>query len=210
MVSTTRPELLAACVGVTAHPDDERYKSLFGKYAVTPGFFSKIPIFPSVEADPDKGTGILMVCTFGDQTDVMWWREQELELRQIMARNGRISERLFGGANGWFSLNPDLANINYQKIVGKRAPSAKSIVVDLMRDPENSAVGKGAPLQREPEQIQQFGNRRPTWSVTLTGKHVLLHEGPKNFFVQYDDSCHQSWRIHRPSQWNTQAVERCP
>ena len=154
VVSTTRPELLAACVGVTAHPDDERYKSLFGKYAVTPGFFSKIPIFPSVEADPDKGTGILMVCTFGDQTDVMWWREQRLELRQIMARNGRISERSFGGENGWFSLNPDLANTNYQKIVGKRAPSAKSIVVDLMRDPENSAIGKGAPLQREPEPIQ--------------------------------------------------------
>ncbi len=154
VVSTTRPELLAACVGVTAHPDDERYKSLFGKYALTPGFFSKIPIFPSTEADPGKGTGILMVCTFGDQTDVMWWREQGLELRQIMGRNGRILERSFGGEDGWFSLNPVLANTNYQKIVGKRAPSAKSIVVDLMRDPENSAIGKRAPLQGEPEQIQ--------------------------------------------------------
>ena len=154
VVSTTRPELLAACVGVTAHPDDERYKSLFGKYALTPGFFSKIPIFPSTEADPEKGTGILMVCTFGDQTDVMWWREQGLELRQIMGRNGRILERSFGGDDGWFSLNPVLANTNYQKIVGKRAPSAKSIVVDLMRDPENSAIGKRAPLQGEPEQIQ--------------------------------------------------------
>ena len=154
VVSTTRPELLAACVGVTAHPDDERYKSLFGKYALTPGFFSKIPIFPSTEADPEKGTGILMVCTFGDQTDVMWWREQGLELRQIMGRNGRILERSFGGEDGWFSLNPVLANTNYQKIVGKRAPSAKSIVVDLMRDPENSAIGKRPPLQGEPEQIQ--------------------------------------------------------
>jgi valyl-tRNA synthetase len=154
VVSTTRPELLAACVGVTAHPDDERYKSLFGKYALTPGFFSKIPIFPSTEADPEKGTGILMVCTFGDQTDVMWWREEGLELRQIMGRNGRILERSFGGEDGWFSLNPVLANTNYQKIVGKRAPSAKSIVVDLMRDPENSAIGKRAPLQGEPEQIQ--------------------------------------------------------
>ncbi len=154
VVSTTRPELLAACVGVTAHPDDERYKNLFGKYALTPGFFSKIPIFPSTEADPEKGTGILMVCTFGDQTDVMWWREERLELRQIIGRNGRILERSFGGEDGWFSLNPVLANTNYQKIVGKRAPSAKSIVVDLMRDPENSAIGTRAPLQGEPEQIQ--------------------------------------------------------
>ena len=154
IISTTRPELLAACVGITAHPDDKRYKDLFGKKAISPVFFAPIPIFPSELVDKEKGTGILMVCTFGDQTDVMWWREQRLELRQIMARNGRISERSFGGENGWFSLNPDLANTNYQKIVGKRAPSAKSIVVDLMRDPENSAIGKGAPLQREPEPIQ--------------------------------------------------------
>ena len=63
VISTTRPELLAACVGITAHPDDVRFKGLFGKHAITPGFFAKVPIFPSTEADPEKGTGILMVCT---------------------------------------------------------------------------------------------------------------------------------------------------
>ena len=156
VISTTRPELLAACVGITAHPDDPRFKGLFGKHAITPGFFAKVPIFPSTEADPEKGTGILMVCTFGDQTDVAWWRKEGLDLRQILGRNGRILDHEFSGpsGDGWASTNPEKANENYQQIVGKRTPSAKSIVVELMRDPENSATGNGAPLQEEPKQIQ--------------------------------------------------------
>jgi len=152
VISTTRPELLAACVGITAHPDDERFKGLFGKHAVTPGFFAKVPIFASEEADPEKGTGILMVCTFGDQTDVAWWRDEGLQLRQVLGRNGRILDRTFG-EDGWESLKPEQANENYQQMVGKRTPSAKSIVVELMRDPANSATGNGAPLQDEPRQI---------------------------------------------------------
>ena len=68
VISTTRPELLAACVGVTAHPDDARYRGLFGKRAITPLFRVPVPIFPSERADPEKGSGILMVCTFGDAT----------------------------------------------------------------------------------------------------------------------------------------------
>src|SRR5262249_46125084 len=66
VIATTRPELLAACVGVTAHPGDPRYKGLFGRRAITPVFRVPVPIFPSELADPEKGTGILMVCTFGD------------------------------------------------------------------------------------------------------------------------------------------------
>ena len=89
-IATTRPELLPACVGVTAHPEDERYKPLFGKKAVTPLFHAPVPIFPSEMADPEKGTGVLMVCTFGDATDVQWWREEGLALKQILGRNGRL------------------------------------------------------------------------------------------------------------------------
>ena len=91
VIATTRPELLPACVGVTAHPDDERYKPLFGKRAVTPVFHVPVPIFPSELVDREKGTGILMVCTFGDATDVQWWREQGLALRQIIGRDGRLA-----------------------------------------------------------------------------------------------------------------------
>ena len=98
MIATTRPELLPACVGVAAHPDDERYQPLFGKRAVTPLFRAPVPIFPSALVDPEKGTGILMVCTFGDATDVQWWREQKLPLRQIIGRDGRLIPVDFGSA----------------------------------------------------------------------------------------------------------------
>ena len=96
VISTTRPELLPACVAVTAHPNDERYKDLFGKEAITPLFSAPVPIFPSELADPEKGTGILMVCTFGDQTDVQWWKDEKLALRQIVGRDGRLVPVTFG------------------------------------------------------------------------------------------------------------------
>ena len=96
MIATTRPELLPACVGVTAHPDDDRYKGLFGKHAITPLFRVPVPIFPSELVDPEKGTGILMVCTFGDSTDVEWWQEQKLALRQVIGLDGRFVPVTFG------------------------------------------------------------------------------------------------------------------
>ena len=91
MIATTRPELLPACVGVTAHPDDARYRDLFGREALTPLFRVPVPIFPSELADPTKGTGVLMVCTFGDQTDLLWWRDHGLALRQLVGRDGRLA-----------------------------------------------------------------------------------------------------------------------
>ena len=93
VIATTRPELLPACVGVAAHPDDERYRALFGKRAVTPLFRVPVPVFPSELVDREKGTGILMVCTFGDATDVQWWREQGLALRQVIGRDGQLLPR---------------------------------------------------------------------------------------------------------------------
>jgi valyl-tRNA synthetase len=144
---------LPACVGVTAHPSDERYKDLFGKLAVTPLFKVPVPIFPSELADPAKGTGILMVCTFGDQTDVTWWREQKLLLRQIVSLDGRLAPVSFG-AEGYETLDPVLANKSYGELVGKKLAQAREQVVTLLRDPAGSATGRGAPLQKEPEKIE--------------------------------------------------------
>ncbi|MBA30925.1 MAG: valine--tRNA ligase [Chloroflexi bacterium] len=152
IISTTRPELLAACVGVTAHPDDVRYKHLFGESAITPAFFSKVPIFSSTEVDPEKGTGILMVCTFGDQTDVQWWKDYSLKLRQIIGKNGRIIYREFG-AEGWESKNPSLANKNYSLIIGKRTPTVKKIMVEILSDKQNSVLGDTIPLVKNPREI---------------------------------------------------------
>ena len=152
VIATTRPELLAACVGVTAHPDDERYKPFFGKRAVTPVFHAPVPIFPSELADPDKGTGILMVCTFGDQTDIQWWREEGLALRQIIGAQGRLEEVDFSKAP-FESLDPENANAAYSEIAGKNIKRAQTRMVELLGDPKRSATGKGTPLQGEPEAI---------------------------------------------------------
>merc|ERR1712034_183388 len=74
-IATTRPELVAACVALVAHPDDERYQPLFGSTVRTPLFDVEVPVLPHPLAQPDKGSGIAMICTFGDVTDIIWWRE---------------------------------------------------------------------------------------------------------------------------------------
>ena len=152
VIATTRPELLPACVGVCAHPDDERYQRLFGRHAVTPLFFAPVPIFASELADPEKGTGVLMVCTFGDATDVLWWREQGLALRQIIERNGRLAAAEFG-SEAFPSLRPELANEHYAAVAGKNMKQARAAIVEQLRQPEGSATGSGPPLQGEPEEM---------------------------------------------------------
>ena len=164
VISTTRPELLPACVAVTAHPDDARYQSLFGKHAVTPGWFAKVPIFASDKADPEKGTGVLMICTFGDEADVDWWRQQGLELRPIVWWDGTVADRHFvgyGEPDGWGSLEPGRANENYGRLAGKRLDVARREVVEMMREGDNSACvvsgesgDSAAPLQGEPRQVE--------------------------------------------------------
>jgi valyl-tRNA synthetase len=90
VIKTTRPELLPACVALVAHPDDERYQHLFGGTATVPVFGHEVPVLPHPLADPAKGTGIAMVCTFGDTTDVVWWRELDLPIRPALGFDGRF------------------------------------------------------------------------------------------------------------------------
>ncbi|MDP3971523.1 MAG: valine--tRNA ligase [Candidatus Nanopelagicales bacterium] len=90
LIDTTRPELLAACVALVAHPDDNRYRELFGSKVTSPIFGAEVPVLAHPLADPEKGTGIAMICTFGDLTDVTWWRELNLDTRPILGRDGRV------------------------------------------------------------------------------------------------------------------------
>jgi len=89
-VETTRPELIPACVALVAHPDDERYQALFGTEVRTPLFEVAVPVLAHPLAEPDKGSGIAMICTFGDLTDVIWWRELDLPARPIVGTDGRL------------------------------------------------------------------------------------------------------------------------
>ena len=217
-IATTRPELLPACVGVTAHPNDERYKSLFGKKAITPLFFAPVPIFPSELADPDKGTGILMVCTFGDANDVFWWRQNQLPLRQTLGRNGRFDQVAYG-QDGWESLKPAAANAAYQQLAGKTVKTAQKIVVDMLRDASGAATGNEPPLTDEPRPIQhavkffEKGDRplefisTKQWFVRLLDKkNTLIDAGeriawhPDFMRVRYrnwTENLQQDWCISR-------------
>ena len=186
-IATTRPELLPACVGVAVHPKDARWSALVGREAVTPVFRVPVPIFASERVDPEKGTGILMVCTFGDSSDVEWWREKGLALRQVIGFDGRFQPVSFG-APGWPSLRPDDANAAYRRLAGKRIAEARKEVVTLLRDPSAAAAGDAAPLQGEPLPISHQVNfyekgEHPLefitsrqWFVRLLDKKELLRE----------------------------------
>ena len=96
IIATTRPELLAACLAIVAHPEDERYKHLFGKTAIVPLFNIPVPIVASEHAEKEKGTGIMMVCTFGDAADVAWWKKSGLPIKQIIGQDGKILDITYG------------------------------------------------------------------------------------------------------------------
>ena len=89
-IETTRPELIPACVAVLAHPDDERWRHLAGSQLQTPLFGVRVPVLTHPLVEPDKGTGLVMVCTFGDLTDVTWWRELGLPVRAVLGEDGRL------------------------------------------------------------------------------------------------------------------------
>jgi valyl-tRNA synthetase len=153
-IATTRPELLPACVGVAAHPADERYQPLFGKRALTPVFRVPVPIFASELVEREKGTGILMVCTFGDATDVQWWREQGLALRQVIGKDGLLAPVQFGTTE-FPSRDAARANEAYARLAGLKVKDAQKAIVELLRDPAASATAAAeAPLVSEPQAIE--------------------------------------------------------
>ncbi len=127
-IETTRPELIPACVALVAHPDDERYQPLFGTTVTTPVFGVEVPVLPHRLADPEKGSGIAMICTFGDVTDVVWWRELDLPTRAIIGWDGRVHREV----PDWLSSEP--ARSAYEQLAGATAFTAKQRMVDLLRE----------------------------------------------------------------------------
>ncbi|HVF08271.1 MAG TPA: class I tRNA ligase family protein, partial [Actinomycetota bacterium] len=108
-IETSRPELIPACVALVVNPSDDRYARFVGRTALTPLFRVPVPVVAHELADPAKGTGAAQVCTFGDVTDVVWWRDLELPVRVIVRRDGTLAAGRFGDP-GWESREPDAAN----------------------------------------------------------------------------------------------------
>ena len=146
-IDTTRPELLAACVALVAHPDDERYQPYFGTTVTVPLYGQEVEIRAHELAQPDKGTGIAMICTFGDTTDVTWWRELDLPMRAIIGRDGRLHAEAPNG------VDPDA----YASIAGLTSKQAQKVVVEQLIE-AGLLIGEPRPVQH-PVKFYERGDR---------------------------------------------------
>jgi len=150
-IETTRPELIPACVALVAHPDDERYQPLFGKTVTTPLFGVEVPVLSHHLAQVDKGSGIAMICTFGDLTDVIWWRELDLPNRAIIGWDGRLLETAPDAITSAKGLEI------YAELAGKTTFSAKTRLVELLME-SGDMVGEPKPITH-PVKFFEKGDR---------------------------------------------------
>ncbi|HEX3424913.1 MAG TPA: valine--tRNA ligase, partial [Acidimicrobiales bacterium] len=151
LIDTTRPELLPACVALVAHPSDARYQPLFGTSVRSPLFGVSVPVLAHELAQPDKGTGVAMICTFGDTTDVTWWRELQLPARVIVERNGRFQAEVppwIPGVEG---------RLAYGELAGKTIKQARARIVELLGT-AGALVGAPVPITH-PVKFYEKGDR---------------------------------------------------
>ena len=196
VIETTRPELLAACVAVVAHPDDERYQALFGTTVTTPIFGVEVPVVAHHLAQIDKGSGIAMICTFGDVTDVVWWRELDLPNRTIIGADGRIV------ADAPEAIQSDAAKAAYGELAGKTVFSAKQRIVELLRE-SGELLGEPKPIVHQVKFFEKGdrpleiistrqwyisnGARDAKLRETLLGAGSEINFTPAHMRVRYDN-----------------------
>src|SRR5690554_7465105 len=208
-IETTRPELLPAVVALIAHPDDERYQPLFGTTVRSPLFGVEIPVLAHPAAEPDKGAGIAMCCTFGDLTDVQWWRELDLPTRSIVRRDGRIVAE----TPEW--ITGEQARERFAEIAGTTTFTARERVVaalretgDLLGEPEKT-MRKANFYEKGDKPLEIVTSRQ--WYIRNGGRDETLREGllargrelafhPDFMRVRYENwvgGLHGDWLISR-------------
>ena len=188
-IETTRPELLAACVALVAHPDDERYQALFGTTVRTPLFGVEVPVKAHVLADPEKGSGIAMICTFGDLTDVIWWRELQLPTRAIVGRDGRILPTAPDGV----PAEP------YARIAGRTTKQAQVETVAMLTE-SAELVGEPTPIKHQVK-FYERGDRpleivtsRQWYVRTMDERQALLDRGNEiQWHPPYMQARYENW-----------------
>ena len=205
LIDTTRPELLAACVAVVAHPDDQRYQPLFGQTITTPLFKASVPMVAHELADPEKGTGTAMICTFGDTTDVTWWRELNLPVRAIVDRGGRIA------ADAPEGIDP----APYAEIAGRTINGAQQRMVELLKE-SGELIGEPQPITH-PVKFFEKGQRpleivtSRQWYIRNGGRDLALRDAliqrgkeltwvPEHMRVRYENwvgGLNGDWLISR-------------
>jgi len=196
VVETTRPELIAACVGLVAHPDDARYQHLFGKVAHTPIFNVEVPVFAHPLAQQDKGSGIAMVCTFGDLTDVIWWRELNLNTRPTIGRDGRF----VADAPAVMS---DKAKLQYARLAGKTVKQAQTLTVEMLRETgelidEPRAITHAVKFYEKGDRPLEIVTSRQ-WYIRNGGRDQALRE---KLLARGDElTWHPDFMQHRYANW---------
>jgi valyl-tRNA synthetase len=170
-IETTRPELIAACVSLVAHPDDARYQPLFGTTVRSPLFGVEVEIRAHELADPEKGSGIAMICTFGDITDVTWWRELQLDTRPIVTDNGRIASEV----PEWITAGGPDAIAAYERLAGKTIKQAQVLIVELLRE-AGALDGEPKPITH-PVKFYEKGDRP---LEILTSRQWYLRNGGRD------------------------------
>jgi valyl-tRNA synthetase len=205
-IETTRPELIPACVALVAHPDDERYRPLFGREAVTPLFRVPVPIKAHPLADPEKGTGVAMICTFGDVTDVTWWRELALPVRAVIQPNGTLRPVAWGGP-GWESLDADEARRHYEGLIGLSATKARARIVDQLRE-AGLLLGDARPIahhvkfyERGDRPLEIVSSRQ--WFIkTMEVRSDLLARGRQlQWFPEHMRARYENWVNGLTGDW---------
>jgi valyl-tRNA synthetase len=180
-IETSRPELIPACVALVVNPDDERYGALVGMNVLTPLFGAEVPVVAHPLAEPDKGTGIAMICTFGDITDVTWWRELRLPTRVIVQRDGTIAPSRWGEP-GWDSRTPDEAGRFHSELAGLPTKKARARIAELLAA-EGSLLGDPTPVQHavkfyeKGERPLEIVSSRQWFVKTLEFREQLLERG---------------------------------
>ncbi|PXY22046.1 valine--tRNA ligase [Prauserella flavalba] len=200
-VETTRPELLPACVALIAHPGDERYAPLFGTTVTSPVFGAEVPLLAHPAAERERGAGIAMCCTFGDLTDVQWWRELRLPARTIIGRDGRILPEPPSGVDA----------AAYARLAGATVHTARQRVVELLRE-SGDLDGEPRPVTR-PVKFYEKGDKpleivssRQWFIRSLAHRDALLRRGeeltwhPAYMKARYDDwvrGLNSDWLVSR-------------
>jgi valyl-tRNA synthetase len=197
LIDTTRPELLVSCCALVAHPDDERYKAMFNSTVRTPVFNVEVPVLAHPLAQPDKGTGIAMICTFGDLTDVIWWRELQLPTRAVIMRDGR----LMAETPEWIT---DSRGVDaYAAIAGKFVNQAQRATVELLRA-NSEMIGEPKTITH-PVKFYEKGDRpleivtSRQWYIRNGGRDTEL----RNELLKRGEEItwHPDYMQHRYTNW---------
>jgi valyl-tRNA synthetase len=205
-IDTTRPELIPACVALVAHPDDGRYRPLFGQEVTTPLFGARVPVVAHELAEPEKGTGVAMICTFGDATDITWWRELGLPVRAILGRDGKLRP-VEWGSRGWESEDPERAQRFYDELAGLSARKAQRRIVELLME-TGELIGEPRPITH-PVKFYEKGDRpleivtsRQWFVKTLEFRDDLLRRGEElSWYPEHMRERYASWVQGLNTDW---------